>query len=160
MLLSFFSIPYIPRYFQFLNGDSHSLFSCLTVALHLKISITHYSLYIHLSLLLHRLLIEFNRGHSNYFATSQNNWSSAEGIVLKNHMNTANIVFRFYNQSNYICINFSRLELTIKTLGKDWDTKMKNKVGKCIEGNGTYVKKSVTLLRSYSLNSEVNLSPK
>lgn len=38
---------------------------------------------------------------------------------------------------------------------------MNNKVGKYIEGNATYVKeKSVTLLRRYSLNREVNLSPK
>lgn len=58
---------------------------------------TFYSLHIHLSVLLPRRLIKFNRGHSNYFATSQSNWSSAEGIVLKNHMNTANIVFGLYN---------------------------------------------------------------
>lgn len=41
------------------------------------------------------------------------------------------------------------------------DTKMNNEVGKRIEGSITYVKeKSVPLLRSYSLNCEVNLSPK
>lgn len=42
-------------------------------------------------------LIRFNTGHSNYFATSPSNWSSAEGIVLKNHKKIANIGFGFYN---------------------------------------------------------------